>query len=110
MKVFTSISIISICLIVVVACQRKAAPVITNRTVEPPPPAKVEPVFASKEIEAGQVIYTTKCVRCHDAKPVQRWNVEEWKPILRSMIRKSKLDSTESSNVTLYVNYHAKKP
>jgi mono/diheme cytochrome c family protein len=98
-------------LFIIGACHKKALPVITARTEEPPPPAKTTPPVAltSPAIEAGQVIYTTKCVRCHNAKPVQRWTVEDWKPILRSMIPKAKLDSTQSAQVTAYVEAFARK-
>src|SRR5262245_53444810 len=104
-----NIIIIATLLVTIAACHKKSIPVITERTVEPPPPPKSTPAFASKEIEAGQVIYTTKCVRCHNAKPVQRWNVEEWKPILKAMIPKSKLDSAQSAQLTAYVNAFAKQ-
>ena len=91
------------------SCHKKAVPVITSRTEQPAAPVVVTPVYASKEIEAGQLVYTTSCTKCHDAKPVQRWTVDEWKPILRSMIPKSKLDSTQAADVRAYVNAYAKR-
>jgi len=60
-------------------------------------------------LTAGKTIYTGKCTRCHEAKPVANWNAEEWKPILKSMIKKTRLDSLESAQVTAYVNEHCKK-
>jgi hypothetical protein len=107
MKKFIYSSIIV--LFIASACHQKAIPVITARTEEPPPPPKATPVFTSPAISAGQIVYTTKCIRCHDAKPVQRWTSGEWKPILRSMIPKAKLDSTQSAHVTAYVEAFAKK-
>ena len=96
---------------VLVACHKKAVPVIAARTEEPPPPAKTTPLVMSPSpaVEAGQIVYSTKCAKCHNAKPVQRWTTEEWKPILKSMIPKAKLDSTQSAQVTAYVEAFARK-
>ncbi len=91
------------------ACTHKSAPVITDRTSEPAAPATAKPKFPSKEAEAGYAIYTTKCVRCHVAKPAGRFTQEEWEPILRSMVKKAKLDSLETAQVTAFVNAYAKK-
>ncbi len=96
------------------ACSPKAKPSVTT-TPEKPVTEVVETkeTAADKEmaatLEAGKVIYTGKCTRCHAAKPVDNWNAEEWKPILRSMVRKSKLDSIETAQVTAYVNANCKK-
>lgn len=94
--------------LLVAACTHKSAPVITDRTVEPPAPAKPAPKFVSKEAEAGYAIYTTQCIRCHNAKPVGQFTQEEWAPILKSMVRKAKLDSVETAQVTAFVNAYAK--
>ncbi len=61
-------------------------------------------------LEAGELIYTGKCTRCHVAKPVDNWTEEEWRPILKSMIRKTKLDSLQSAQVTAYVQANCRKP
>lgn len=76
---------------------------------------KMSATAASKEaahtnlVAAGKTIYTGKCTRCHEAKPVANWNAEQWKPILKSMIKKTRLDSLESAQVTAYVNEYCKK-
>ena len=116
---------------IAVSCNRKSAPVIAQRTELPPPPPGAEPTpppalpvavtatpspspmpmmgVSATDLEAGRIIYTTKCSKCHQAKPVENWTVDQWQPILKSMIRKSKLDSIESSQVRVWVNTHAKK-
>ena len=62
----------------------------------------------SNPLAAGLIIYEGKCAKCHAPKKVDNWTSEEWKPILRSMNRKARLDSTEAANVTAYVMAHAK--
>lgn len=93
------------------ACRRKTAPQIADRTDIPAKPVAVTSSAASAaDIEAGKQIYTVgKCVKCHEAKPVDHWTTEQWKPILKSMIPKAKLDSIQRVQVTAYVNLHARK-
>lgn len=93
------------------ACRRKTAPQIADRTDLPakPMPATIS-VASIADIEAGKQIYTVgKCVKCHEVKPVDHWTAEQWKPILKSMIPKAKLDSIQRVQVTAYVNLHARK-
>jgi len=92
------------------SCRHKSVPVITQRTELPPKP--VSPAVSTPDstmLHAGQLIYTTTCTNCHKAKPVANWTVEQWKPILVSMIRKAKLDPIGGSQVTAYVNANARK-
>ncbi|MET0635941.1 MAG: hypothetical protein ABWZ25_07920 [Chitinophagaceae bacterium] len=115
--------------LILVACNRKTSPSVSPVTTADNPvppvnsstgssgqsiggvtPALVTPVTGSAaDMEAGRVIYTTKCIKCHDAKPLEKWTQAEWQPILKSMIRKTKLDSLENMQVRLYVNTHARK-
>jgi cytochrome c5 len=95
---------------VLVACHNKTAPTVATRTTQPEAPAKpAEPVFSTEVLAAGKTIYATKCAKCHSEKPVENWTVEDWKPILKSMIPKARLDSVQAVNVTAYVNANAKK-
>lgn len=95
------------------ACHKKAVPTITDRTEQPATPvlpvvADV-PVSTANDLAAGKIIYETKCARCHVAKPVENYTAERWVGILRSMVPKAKLDSTQKAQVTAYVNTNAKK-
>lgn len=97
------------------ACSPRTTPTVTTAPVAPAPETieNVKEAAADKEIEAtlaaGKVIYTGKCTRCHTAKPVDNWTADEWKPILKSMVRKTKLDSIETAQVTAYVNANCRK-
>ena len=95
---------------VFMSCHNKSVPTVADRTEHPAAPAKpAEPVVAAADLEAGKVVYTTKCSRCHAAKPVENWTAEGWQPILKSMIPKARLDSVQSYQVTAYVKANAKK-
>ncbi|RYY62094.1 MAG: hypothetical protein EOO05_04085 [Chitinophagaceae bacterium] len=117
--------------ILLVACHRKTSPAAVPESVVIAPvikdtvavvkapdaapgfmagPGMITPVSGSAmDNEAGRMIYTTKCAKCHESKPVDHWNQAEWQPILKSMIKKSRLDSLQDFQVRLYVNTHAKK-
>ncbi|MCG2614482.1 hypothetical protein LZZ85_09330 [Terrimonas sp. NA20] len=105
----TFLSIVAVSAIFV-ACHNKTAPTVATRTTLPEAPAKpAEPVVSAETLAAGHTIYSTRCAKCHGEKPVANWTAEEWKPILKSMIPKARLDSVQSVNVTAYVNANAKK-
>ncbi|MGN6292127.1 MAG: hypothetical protein ACTHMV_05225 [Chitinophagaceae bacterium] len=89
------------------ACHRKTVPTVADRTEVPTAPA--EAVASAADIEAGHAIFTTKCSKCHATKPVDKWTVEGWQPILKAMIPKARLDSVQASQVTAYVKANAKK-
>jgi len=92
------------------ACHRKTVPTVADRTEHPAAPAKpAEPVVSAADLEAGHTIYTTRCAKCHAAKPVEKWTVEGWQPILKAMIPKARLDSVQAAQVTAYVKENAKK-
>ncbi|RYG44676.1 MAG: hypothetical protein EOO01_19055 [Chitinophagaceae bacterium] len=92
------------------SCHSKTAPTVATRTEQPVAPAKpAEPVVSAADLEAGHAVYTTKCSKCHATKPVDKWTVEGWQPILKAMIPKARLDSVQSAQVTAYVKANAKK-
>lgn len=88
-------------LFIVIACHKKTIPVVTGMPVQP--------AWAAADLEAGKVIYETKCARCHAAKPVDDYTAARWEGILRSMVPRTKLDSVQKTQLTAYVNTHAKK-
>ena len=102
--------VLTIGIVIFFSCGRKNVPVISDRTNRPPAPIATTPTFSEADLLAGQAIYTTgKCVKCHEAKPVEKWKADQWKPILKSMIPKAKLDSLQKIQVTAYVNTHSKQ-
>jgi uncharacterized membrane protein len=96
--------------LIFMSCHNKSVPTVATRTEQPAAPAKpAEPVVSAADLEAGKVVFTTKCSKCHATKPVGNWTVEGWQPILKSMIPKARLDSVQSAQVTAYVKANARK-
>lgn len=97
-----------------IACSKKT---VSSKSSTPPPNTKKEAVTdipkvdasESEALLAGRKIYTTKCAKCHEAKPVEKWNTASWNGILKSMIPKARLTDEESKQVTAYVMVNAKK-
>lgn len=98
-------------IVIIFGCTRKAAPTIPDRPVEPVAGNKADTADfnSSNPLVAGKAIYEIKCTKCHKAKNVADWTQDEWKPILNSMVKKAKLNDLQVSQVTQYVNTHAKK-
>lgn len=84
------------------ACHRKTA-------VQSTPAPTAEEVAHAELLKQGATIYTTKCTRCHGAKPVANYNTDQWTRILKGMIPKAKLTDAEAEQVTAYVMANAKK-
>jgi hypothetical protein len=93
--------------LIAAACHKKAVPAASTPpvTVDTTAMAAADPAM----LEAGKVIFNTKCAKCHPAKVVENYTVEKWVGILQAMIPKAKLDETESAQVTAFVNANAKK-
>jgi uncharacterized membrane protein len=91
--------------VVMVACTPKASPSVTEATI----PTESAVSKSSATISAGHTLFTTKCTRCHGQKPVEKWTYEELRPVLASMVKKAKLDKTETEQVSAYVYSRAKK-
>jgi len=110
-----AITIVSLALLVF-ACSRKttntaqtttAAPTTTETTTTGTT-ATVNAEHAAM-VEQGKTVYTTRCNRCHALKDVTAYTTTRWDGILKSMIPKAKLDSTQGQQVTAYVMENAKK-
>ena len=108
--------LITIC--VAYSCSPKMQPAAQNASIKEVKPTTTTTVTTvtttttskseNAEVVAGKGIYTTKCTRCHEAKPVADWTAQQWVPIINRMAPKARLDDTEKANVTAYVNFHAK--
>jgi len=107
--------VLSGCILMVFACHRKTVPsseeIIISNKVEAKP--NTEPPVtnnaATDIMAAGKTIYTTRCNRCHKAKPIEKFTQAKWENILKRMIPKARLNENESKQVTDYIMAHAKK-
>jgi cytochrome c5 len=105
-----AITIVSLALLVF-ACSRKTTN--TAQTTTPAPTTTETTATVNAEhaamVEQGKTVYTTRCNRCHALKDVTAYTTTRWDGILKSMVPKAKLDSTQAQQVTAYVMENAKK-
>jgi hypothetical protein len=80
-----------------IACSRKALPIIKRRTDEPKAPV------IEIDLAFGEKIFTSHCNRCHDLPKTLKYNSDGWDPILSIMVPRAKLSAIESANVRAYI-------
>lgn len=94
--------------IVTIACNKKALPVITQRTTKPPAPVK-KAIEVKPDIETGKVIFTSRCGRCHDLPKPEQFTPQRWDGILSYMIPRARLTDEQGVHVTAYLKTNAAK-
>ncbi|MBL7730364.1 MAG: hypothetical protein JNM88_04235 [Chitinophagaceae bacterium] len=88
------------------ACQKKAAPVITTRNAEKP--SKIVSPYASEgsvkpDTLTGKTVYTSRCGRCHGLPDATLYSKERWENVLLSMLPRAGVDKTDAVHVRAYV-------
>ena len=92
----------------VIACNKKALPVITARIPEPPAPAKTI-IDVKPDMEIGKRVFTNRCGGCHDLPRPAQYTAQRWDGILSSMIPKAGLNGEQGIHVTAYLKANAAK-
>ena len=110
MKKFIVIFSVVAVSIAMVECSPKAnkATTATSTTAA----TETKPVAATataEQIEAGHVVYTNNCGKCHGLKEPGNYTKDAWTPILKGMIPKAKLNADDAKLVTAYVMANAKQ-
>jgi cytochrome c5 len=104
------VTLFAIVIALFAACNKKTAPVITERKAEPPklvttiyaPPGTVTPDAA-----AGKTLYEANCNRCHGLPDVSIYRSGRWESILQTMIPKARLNEVQAVHVREFVLTHA---
>jgi cytochrome c5 len=110
MKRLIAINAIILCMMM--ACQKKTVPVITERNTAPP--KKFDSNYPPKETVppdtlAGKRIYTSRCGRCHDLPTPAQFTVARWDDILPTMFPRARLSNEEALHVRTWVLVNAGK-
>ncbi len=93
---------------IIQACNKKAMPTITERTIDPPAP--VSPVANVKpDIAIGETVFTGKCGKCHDLPNPAKYTAERWDGILRTMIPRAGVNRVQEVHLTAYLHSVALK-
>jgi cytochrome c5 len=102
----------SLLLMLLIACQRKSLPAITERKTEPPlkiasayPPA----MTVKPDTVQGKSIFIARCGRCHALPSPAQFNVTRWGTILSSMVTRARLDNEQIVHLQAYILANAAK-
>ena len=57
----------------------------------------------------GEVVFKSKCDKCHSLKNPADFTADAWKGILSKMVPRAKLDATEEQMLRAYIAANAKK-
>jgi cytochrome c len=99
-------------LIIILSCNRKVVPVITNR--QAPPPQKTQFIYPpiatiAADTSTGKRLFNLHCNRCHGLPLISQFNAERWETILPLMFPRSRFNNEEALHVRAYVLANAVK-
>lgn len=92
---------------IIFSCTKKAGPVITRRTNEPPAPYTTVNVKA--DLVKGESVFTNRCGRCHGLPETSKYSAARWEGIMNAMAPRARLSKEEEVHVRAYVAAHAAK-
>ena len=111
-SMFKYFLVVSTIFFAIIACNKKAVPVITERKVDPPkiavsvyPP---NPAIAA-DTAMGKEVFVTRCGRCHELPKPAQFTFNSWDGILTSMVPRAKLNAEQSAHITAYIKANAAK-
>jgi cytochrome c5 len=104
MRIFPIIMLLIV--ISLLCCQKKAAPIITERKASPPiKKISVYPPVANIAADTlqGKALFQTSCKRCHGLPELPVHSIKSWDAILATMFPKTGLSTEEAYHVRAYV-------
>lgn len=99
-------------LLILVSCQKKTVPLITERKSEPP--RKLSSIYppqatVAADTLAGKRLFAGRCGRCHGLPDTHQFNAERWDDILPLMFPRSGFNNEEALHVRAWVLANAKR-
>ena len=93
-------------LFLLVSCQKKAVPVISDRKARVP--QKIESIYPPKatitpDTLAGRRIFVNRCDRCHGLPLTAQFSIRQWDAILPTMFPRAGLSNEEALHVRAYL-------
>jgi len=95
--------------ILIIACNKKSVPVITERKTDSSQPVTVNPSTVIPDTLIGKIVFTNQCGKCHGLPDPIQFSSKRWDEILFYMIPKARLNDEQAVHVTAYVHANALK-
>lgn len=102
------VAVICCIMIVILSCQKKSMPVISERSSKPET-SKADTGIVIADTERGRVVFTNRCGRCHGLPEPILYSVKRWETIMDNMASRARLSKADRVHVTAWVNLNAKK-
>jgi cytochrome c2 len=103
MKLLLSIILVTL---IIISCQHKSVPVITERKAVPPlKQNSVYPPVANIAADTikGKAFFQNSCSRCHALPLVSLYNQKVWDGYLSSMFPRTRLSTENAYHVRAYI-------
>jgi hypothetical protein len=81
----------------IISCSPKTTDVTELKTVET--------VVPTGDAAEGNTLYQAHCGKCHELPVVSRYSKQKWQKIVPSMCKEARLDATQESKISAYVNW-----
>lgn len=81
------------------------APAEAEDKVNTPNPTGIN----NEALTKGKTIWSTSCIKCHASYHPNTRTMAQWKPILKTMTKKAKLNSEEIQQLDIFFEHFAKK-
>ena len=107
MKKLLVIFSLSLGSVLMAQCTPKAAKAVAETPSATPGEASV--TYSADQLNAGKMIFTGNCAKCHGIKEPETRTAAQWDKILNRMIPKAKLNEADGKLVRAYVMAHAKQ-
>ncbi|MDB6153472.1 MAG: hypothetical protein JWL90_1925 [Chthoniobacteraceae bacterium] len=89
------------------ALRKEMSEALEERTSPPVTPAFLKAagvtVSASKNLEEGHRIYTSRCTECHDLEMLDSRSISGWQKMVASMARRAGMNETQQAHVIEYL-------
>jgi hypothetical protein len=102
------LAVLSCVMIVILSCQKKSMPVISDRSTKPEA-SKPDTGIVIADTERGRIVFANRCGRCHGLPEPILYSVKRWETIMDNMASRARLSKADRVHVTAWVNLNAKK-
>lgn len=91
--------------IIIIACNKKAVPVITERRTQPTKSFTSDPSLSIviPDTSIGKTVFINRCGKCHGLPEPNQFTSKRWNGILSYMIPRARLTDEQGIHVTAYL-------
>ena len=93
---------------ILIACQKKSLPVITQRDSSRPLRGNDTTAWVV-DVSVGRNVFNNRCGRCHGLPSTDQYTSQKWDTIITLMAPRARLSGEQEFNVRAYVKANASR-